>query len=174
MVAVLSILPLAAQSSPPVPKLMPVDEAPSRPDFLAFRQELQRIIERNRVPALLEIPDPNIKNGFGGDDGIEAFKRKWEFDSNQTPVRNDLRWILAHGGSFIEADTFAAPYVYSRWPDRFDPFEHVALTGSQVRIRSATAEDAAVLVTLRSPIVDRLFFTRIDGRWKMTAFLAGD
>ena len=99
--------------------------------------------------------------------------------------------------------------MFSRWPDKFDPFEHIAVTGSQVRIRASAASDAPVLTTLsyailqiegnsypqrpwtavklpdgrsgfvaahlvRSPIEYRAIFTRVDGRWRMTAFIAGD
>jgi hypothetical protein len=200
---------LGAQAAPSVPQLLPVDEAPRRPDFLAFRQELQAIVERRDVPALLKVLDPNIKVSFGGGDGIDGFKKKWKLDSNQSDVWNELGWVLAHGGTFEETDAFRAPYVYSRWPEKFDPFEHVAVVGSQVRIRSAAAKDAPIIETLtyaivqldlesdsqgqwtaikltngragfvasqllRSPVDYRAFFNRVDGRWRMTAFVAGD
>ena len=50
--------------------------------------------------------------------------------------------MLALGGTFSTADTFVAPYVFSRWPQGVDGFEHVAVVGDRVRIRSAPRADA--------------------------------
>jgi hypothetical protein len=75
----------AAQPAPPVTPapaaygrtLMPVDEAAALPDFFSFRARLLQVIARRDAAALLEIVDPAIKNGFGGDDGKAAFEREW-------------------------------------------------------------------------------------------------
>ena len=40
------------------------------------------------------------------------------------------------------ADTFVAPYVFSRWPQSADSFEHVAVVGDRVNIRAAPRADA--------------------------------
>jgi hypothetical protein len=89
----------------------------------------------------------DIKNGFGGDDGIEAFKRLWRLEQPDSELWRELGSVLALGGSFEEPDTFVAPYVFSRWPQEFDAFDHVALVGSNVRIRSAPKADAHILET---------------------------
>ncbi len=44
----------------------------------------------------------------------------------------ELAAVLALGGTFNTADTFLAPYVYSRWPQGIDGFEHVAVVGDRV------------------------------------------
>lgn len=152
--AVSSLLRLGAAGSQGVPKLVPVDEAPRRPDFLAFRQQLQEIVDRRDLLALLQVVDPKIKYSFGGgDDGIDGLKKYWESDDHQARLWDELRWILAHGGTFEGPDTFVAPYVSSRWPDAVDGFEHVALVGSHVRIRAAAGEQAPVLETLSYAIL---------------------
>lgn len=50
--------------------------------------------------------------------------------------------MLSLGGRFEGNDTFVAPYVYSDWPEGIDSFEHVAVIGSHVRLRSAPHADA--------------------------------
>jgi hypothetical protein len=126
-----------------LPTLAPVDEAPRRPDFVAFRQQLREIIARRDTQALLRSVDPQIKIGFDGDDGIEAFKRKLE--SADVDLWRELDAVLALGGTFDGADAFVAPYVFSRWPEAFDSFEHVAVIGSGVRVRAKPSLDAPIL-----------------------------
>ena len=118
------------------PQLLPVDEASTRPDFFSFRAGLQRAIARHDAAALMAVVHPQIKNSFGGDDGVDNFRTMWKVDEPQSEVWDVLGTVLALGGSFHDADTFVAPYVFSRWPDQFDAFEHVAVIGSSVRVRS--------------------------------------
>jgi hypothetical protein len=117
-------------------RIQPVDEAAQRPDFLAFRTELRRAVERHDVPGVLRALHPKIKNGFDGDDGIEAFKKKWELNKPDSTVWKELGALLALGGTFTAPDTFTAPYTFSTWPDSVDGFDHVAVTATDVRIRS--------------------------------------
>jgi len=133
----------AAQSAPPR-RLLPVDEAVSRPDFFTFRAQLLASLARHDLAALMAVVHPKIKNGFGGDDGEANFESKWRPGDADSEVWEELAAVLALGGTFQSADTFVAPYVFSRWPQRIDSFEHVAVVGDRVRIRSAARADAEV------------------------------
>jgi hypothetical protein len=132
---------LAAQSAPPR-RLLPVDEAASRPDFFTFRAQLQASLARHDLAALMAVVHPKIKNGFGGDDGEANFESKWRPGDADSQVWEELAAVLALGGTFESADTFVAPYVFSRWPQGIDSFEHVAVVGDRVRIRTAPRVDA--------------------------------
>ena len=46
------------------PRLLPVDEAPSKPDLLAFRVRLQAAVIRRNIEAVIEEIDPGIRLGF--------------------------------------------------------------------------------------------------------------
>ena len=121
---------------------------------------------------------------------------------------DELREVLARGGRFSSPTSFAAPYVYANWPERFDSFECAAVIGTHVRVRSRPALDAPIVTAVshsivrliepaqgklwarvqlgdgrtgymwhayvRSPVDYRALFNLVDGRWKMTAFVAGD
>jgi hypothetical protein len=121
---------------------------------------------------------------------------------------DELRVVLARGGRFSSPASFAAPYVYANWPGQFDAFECAAVTGTNVRLRSAPKLDAPIVSTMsysivrlmepapgqlwsrvqlgdgrtgymwhayvRSSVDYRALFNLIDGRWRMTAFVAGD
>lgn len=197
-------------------KLLPVDEAARDAGFFVFRARLLEAVARHDTAALLDAVDPNIKIGFGGKDGIAAFREKWKLqDGDRSLLWAELGAALALGGSFQSEGSFAAPYVFSRWPEAFDSFEHVAIVGTDVRIRSAPTLDSKVLASLsfdivrlsqagrsrltpeqlkewtavelrggragyvasryaRSPVGYRALFNKVNGRWRMTAFVAGD
>jgi len=124
-------------------RLQPVDEAAKRPDFLAFRTELRQAVERHDVAGILRAIHPKIKNGFDGDDGVEAFKKKWNLNQADSELWKELGDVLALGGTFTERDTFTAPYTFSKWPDSVDSFDHVAVIASSVRIRSGPDLESA-------------------------------
>ena len=123
--------------------LRPVDEAVSRPDFLAFRTQLIAAVARRDASAILNIVDPSIKNSFGGDDGIDEFKRMWRLEESNR-FWNEFGNVLRLGGSFDNANEFTAPYTFSRWPNNIDSFDYVAVVGTRVRMRTLPRLNAPV------------------------------
>lgn len=137
-----------------VGKLLPSDEAARDPELFAFRARLQSAVARHDTAAVLEMVDPNIKNSFGGDDGIAAFQRTWNLqEGGESRLWEELGLLLALGGSFQNKDTFVAPYVFSRWPESADAFEHVAVLGANVRVRAEPRAGSAVLAALTFDVV---------------------
>ncbi len=191
-----------------VGKLQPTDEAVRDPEFFTFRAQLQAAVARHDTEAVLAAVHPNVKNTFGGDDGIDAFRRIWKLPAADSRLWDELGTVLAFGGAFQEGGLFTAPYVFGRWPEPFDSFEHVAVLGTSVRVRAEPGPKGRVLTSLsfdivplaapagssewtriklrdgrigyissryvRSPVDYRALFNKIDGRWRMTAFVAGD
>jgi hypothetical protein len=147
----------AAQAQ--VGKLLPSDEAVQDPEFFAFRARLQAAVARHDTAAVLEVVDPKIKNTFGGDDGLAAFRRLWKLETgDDSRLWDELGLVLALGGSFQSnpqnnKDTFVAPYVFSRWPEQLDAFEHVAVLGTKVRVRAEPRSGSTVLAALSFDIV---------------------
>lgn len=189
--------------------LKPVDQAINQPDFFTFRARLQSALARRDAEAVLAVVHKDIKNSFGGNDGIEEFKKAWDIDKPDSKLWETLATVLALGGIFEPDGSFTAPYVYTQWPDAIDSFDHMAVTGSGVRVRVEPNTTALTLATLSFTIVEclpdndpdkpwvairlpggktgyidrryvrssidyRASFSRIDGRWQLTYFLAGD
>jgi hypothetical protein len=153
-VAVTVVVVAAAVLSAQQPlQLRPVDEARQHPDFLAFRRQLQQTIARRDSAALLRALDPAIKNSFDGDDGKDGFTRRWRPRAADSEVWQELGAVLALGGTFDGADAFVAPYVFSRWPNQIDAFEHVAVIGSNVAARATPDAQAGVMQTLTFSIL---------------------
>lgn len=146
-------------------QLMPVDEAQLQPDFFTFRAHLLTTLARRDVPALLEVVDPNIKNSFGGNDGIEEFRKMWELDQPQSRLWETLTALLALGGSFNAEGWFTAPYVFSEWPDDIDAFEQIAIIGSGVRVRTAPDLASEPITSLSYAIVPLSGSTAINDEW---------
>lgn len=137
-------------------KLLPVDDGPKDPSFLAFREKLMDALRKRHTAFVLQVLDPHIKNDFGGSEGIQEFKEKWAPEKPESRLWPTLLTILSMGGSYAPSESepkFWAPYVFSRWPDEFDAFEYAAITGKNVNVRSAPAATGQVIGQLSYDIV---------------------
>ena len=123
-------------------RLLPVDEAARQPDFFTFRAQLLTAVARHDAAALMAVVHPNIKCDFGGGQGNAFFEEFWKPGAPGSEVWAELAAVLALGGTLDTPDSFVAPYVHSRWPQGVDAFEHVAVVGDRVRIRTAPRQDA--------------------------------
>jgi hypothetical protein len=139
------------------PKLLPRDEANA--SFHAFRAEAIEALARKDTAWLYGILAPEIKNTFGGDDGIEGFKRVWRMDDPGTQVWSALSRILNMGGQQTSDSTFVAPYVFAFWPDSIDAFSYVAITDSAATVHAEPSPASPALGVASYSIV------RV-GEWK--------
>lgn len=137
-------------------QFLPVDEATQRPSFFSFRANLVEALARHDVDAVLAVVSPDVKNGFGGNDGIEAFRATWKLDGGDSAFWHEMARVLALGGTFDDAGNFVAPYVYSEWPQEFDAFNYVAVVGSRVSLREAPHEKAKVVATANFEILEHV------------------
>jgi hypothetical protein len=144
--------------------LMPVDEAIRRPDFFTYRARLQVAVATKDLDAVVAAADPNIKLGFGGEDGT-ALLRENLSKPNADGLWKEIARVLALGGAFRGPSTFYAPYVSSNWPDGADSFECGAIIGANVILRRDPAPDAAVVTRTSYAIVRDLGRRQGDQGW---------
>lgn len=194
----------------------PVDEGKQDKSFSAFRVKLIEAVKKRDKKYLLSVLDPNVKNSFGGDGGIEEFKEMWEIDSSKSKLWYELRVVLSNGGGFQDKNTFAAPYSFVFFPADLDAFEQQVIFGNNVNLRAKPDKSAKVISQLsynivkvdyensvsdgkqeptylwlkvetlggkkgfvsaefvRSSIDYRAIFVKEKGKWKISAFVAGD
>ena len=133
-------------------RLLPVDEASRQPEFFTFRARLQAAIAAKDLDAVVAASDPNIKLGFGGEDG-SALLRENLSKPKAEGLWKEIARVLALGGSFRGSSAFYAPYVSSNWPDGADSFECGAIIGGNVLLRRDPAPDAAVVTRTSYAIV---------------------
>lgn len=120
-------------------RLCPKDEGVSDASFASFRAQMSQAVERRDSPALLKMIHPKIRTSFGDGGGIGDFRKQWKMESSDSPLWNELAFILNNGGSFLGEGAnrpFWAPYIYSAWPEPYDAFSHVAAVTPGVAIRS--------------------------------------
>jgi pyruvate/2-oxoglutarate dehydrogenase complex dihydrolipoamide acyltransferase (E2) component len=195
----------AAPSAPAVagPKLLPVDEAKNDPALLAARDELLAAVRERNADKVVALVDPKIRTSFGGGAGAADLRKAL----SRPGTWEDFEQLLSLGGTFKgEGDgrSFWAPYVYSAWPDAHDPFESLAVIGSDVPLRESSDASAPAIATLshdivtrakgdrvnvktadgktgwvdpkqlRSPVGYRAGFMKSGGRWRMNALVSGD
>jgi hypothetical protein len=157
----------------PQATLAPLDEAARQPDFLTFRQSLQQAVAAHDVAALLAAIDPNIKVSFGDDNGVDAFKRFWRLEAPDSKIWRELGAVLLAGGGFQGSNTFVAPYVFVRWPERFDAFEHVAVIGRGVRIRGAASLSGRQIATVSYAILEAPAGVDPEAEWTAVTLADG-
>lgn len=94
------------------------DEAKADPSFFQFREQLLEIIRKKDSQALLEFISPNIKNSFGGDDGIKEFRQMRLQGQSGEKFWNEIEQVVINGGCFTKPDhsgvtkEFWAPYLW--------------------------------------------------------------
>jgi hypothetical protein len=157
----------ANEAAGAVGTLMPADESGNDPGFKAFHDALRAAVERRDTTALRAVIDPNIRVGFGGDDGIGGFRRKWLSADATEDLWRELGAVLALGGTFTNDSQFVAPWTFSRWPGELDAFEHVVVTTADVPLRAAPLPEGGVLASVSHAILrlhsNRELANSIDG-----------
>lgn len=195
----------------------PVDEAKNDASFYAFREKLVAAVKKRDAKYISSIVDRDIKNSFGGNDGIEEFKKRWKINGSKSEFWDEFLPVITNGGKFIKEGTnklFFAPYSFNSFPDDLDAFSYSVIFGNNVNLRSKADAVSPVVSSLsyniveiveavkekenaekvlwyevktlggkrgfvkaefvRSPIDYRAGFEKKNGKWKMTAFIAGD
>lgn len=135
--------------------VLPVDEAKKDASFFAFRAKLITAVKKKDSKFLLSIVDKNIKNGFGGEDGIANFKKGWKITSAKSELWGELLTVLTHGGTFDDRrrNSFYAPYLFTTFPEDIDAFEYEAIFGNNVNMRAKPDAKSTVIASLSYNIV---------------------
>ncbi len=195
----------------------PVDAAAKDKSFLAFRTQLINAAKKRDAKIVVSVVDANIKNSFGGNDGIAEFKKFWKINDGKSKFWDEFLPVIQNGGTFTtegKTKIFFAPYSFNAFPEDLDAFNHSVIFGNNINLRAKADRNAAIIGSLsynvveildsvkdandinktvwyevktlggkqgfvsaefvRSPIDYRAGFEKINGKWKMTIFVAGD
>lgn len=116
----------------------PVDEAKTDASFFAFRAKLIEAAKKRDAKYVLSVADADIKNDFGGNDGIAEFKKFWKLERANSEFWNEFLPVVTNGGKFDNQGNtklFFAPYAFNSFPDDVDSFTYSAIFGSSVNLR---------------------------------------
>jgi hypothetical protein len=134
---ILGISNIAAQER----YLKPIDEGTQNTSFSKFRSKLISAVKNKDKKYLISILDSQIEVSFGGDNGIQDFKKFWEIDKANSEIWEELLLVLNNGGTFIQekgkrTEQFCAPYTFTSFPEDLDAFEYNVIFGNNVRLRA--------------------------------------
>jgi len=131
-------------------RLQFIDEAERDPTFLEFRKKFLDMVGLRSSRALLTLVDEKI---------ARSFAKKWELDAEaqvakESQVWEKLRETLALGGTF-ENGVFVAPFVFSRWPQRFPQFDYLAVVSKKAVLKEKPQLSSRAVENLSMEIVGR-------------------
>ncbi len=101
-----------------------------------FLDDLKYAVKTKDRQWIINNLDPDIKFSFGDEGGAEAFIQLWKFDETSDFWKIMERILDMGGGKMRSEDSYFMPYVFSHWPDEFDAFEYMAITGTNVNVRN--------------------------------------
>ena len=155
--AALWVLMLALAAAGQERCVRPVDEAAEDKSFLEVRKKLIDAAERKDSAYIMSILDPNVRVSFGGDAGVEDFKKFWEITTGDTRFWEEFLPVIKNGGRWHRENgrrtIFTAPYSFDGFPGDLDAFEHFVVFGSEVNLREAPEMNGKVLEKLSYNVV---------------------
>jgi len=136
-------------------KLYPPENEIADTSLTLFIDSLKAAIDHQDKDFIIHHLSKHVKNSFGGDGGIAEFKTYWHWDSTHSKLWPLLDKIVSMGGGYTNnKDSYSFPYVFTDWPEDYDPFAHAAITGSNVNVRDQPSlEDSKVLGQITYDIV---------------------
>jgi hypothetical protein len=137
----------------PAMKLPPTDECARDVSFREFRAQLIRAAERKDVQYLLAVTADDIKFSFGDNQGKAAFAKNWRLEAPASShFWSELLSVLRLGCAFT-GDNASAPYLFARFPNQFDPYDHVVAVHPRTRARVAPRAASRIIATFNGDIL---------------------
>jgi hypothetical protein len=141
-------------------KYPPRNELHKDSSLTAFVCKLQYAIFKKDKDFLLSVVDKNVKNSFGGDDGIEEFKEMWDIDNPNSAVWFYLSKLISLGGTFYAYTDTISPNVFfffflfsAEIPDTLDYFTTMIVTAKNVNVREKPDRNSKILGQFNYDIV---------------------
>lgn len=123
----------------------------------AFVSELKFIVATKDKKALMAVVDSNIKCSFGGDKGIDDFRRMWMIDAPGSPIWSNLSRLVRAGGTMdASQQTVCFPYLFTASiPDSVDLVNVFFVTGGHIDIRQRPDSVSRILAYLSDELIYR-------------------
>lgn len=117
-----------------------------------------RALQKRDLNFVLSAMEPNVKLSFGGESGIEDFKKMWIAADGPKAGKfwETMTQVLSMGGKLEgtgKQKYFTAPYTFTHFPRGFDAFESVVITAANVNVRQKPDAKSRVIGTLSHEVV---------------------
>lgn len=132
-----------------VEHLKPVDEGAEDVSFTSFREKLRVAIQKEDSSFIKKILSDDVQYSFGADperkSAAEGFLKYYKIQGKKgSGFWKDLRSVMELGCT-KSGEEFICPYVYSKWPDKYDSFSFVVVLGEKIPIRQKPEFSAKIL-----------------------------
>ena len=143
---------LLAADKPPT-AIRPIDECSADKSFAAFLRRFDAVVAARDARALLQLVSPKVQIGFGGSDGIRAFRREWKLDGGaKSPIWSELKQLRSLGCA-RESGTMVMPRLVERLPEAETFPGPLAPVRAPIALRSAPSASAPVRALLNWDIL---------------------
>lgn len=152
-------------------RLPPIDQSARNPALRQFRQDLLGILARRDAARLIGLLTDDVQSKLGEETGPAAFQRFWSLEHAASQFWRECAEALQLGGTFLSTGEYAAPYVYSAFPDDLDPNEYDVVVRPATVLRTEPRRGAPAVETLRWDILEIQEFN--DAPWRFVRSAAG-
>jgi hypothetical protein len=150
-------------------RLEPVDESAKNASFVKFKKELRDAIQKKDSSFIKKILSDDVEYSFGADpdrkSAIDGFLKHYNIEDK----KNSEFWKnfqeAVDLGCTKSGEDFICPYVYTKWPDKFDSFLFVVTTGEKIPIRKKPETAADILRFTNFEILKIALEQKTDG-WR--------
>lgn len=139
-------------------KLDPVDEAMKDASWMGFKRRLLGALEKRDRKFVLGILDRGVRSGLEGGRGVAEFRKRWELDSDSSPLWQELTAALVLPGAYHRIEKgpleLCVPYVSVRWPQDVDAFRGGAIIAKEALVKAAPSSASGTIAVLSHHIVE--------------------
>ena len=137
--------------------LDPVDEGAKDPSWVSFKNRLLNAVAKRDRKFVASILHPGVRSGMQGGRGVAEFRKQWEFDSESSPLWQELGSALFLGSAWAKREKAPAelcsPYVAVKWPQDVDAYSGGAIIAKEALVKAAPSADAATVATMSYNVV---------------------
>lgn len=139
-------------------RLDPIDQTQEDHSFAQFKKKLMNAIQNKDVSFIKKILSDDVEYSFGTDperkNAIDGFLNNYKIknEKDSSSFWNELRQAIDLGCVKSEG-SFTCPYVYSKWPDKYDSFSHVAVTKNKASIKAQPKASASEIKSVSYEIL---------------------
>lgn len=127
-----SVADIAAQ-------LEPIDETKEDSSFIQFKKELKVALKKKDSAFIKKILYEDVEYTFGADpnskSAVDGFFKHYMIKTKDSVMFWKNLASTLELGCTKTGESFVCPYVYSKWPDKFDSFSYVASTKNKTPLR---------------------------------------
>ncbi len=139
------------------PDFPPIDEGANNVQFAEFRGNLIAAIEKKNYDWAISRIAFDIKYSLGDSEDKRELLKLWQvLPQARDEFFAELLKCLKLGGQFEKHDDktfFVAPYVFSAWPDEYDPIEYIAVITVGAKVFEKPDEATTPKTTISQTIV---------------------